>query len=55
MFKRGAVLGGRVVGSWKRAGTPGRRRLELTRFEDLSSRSESSFEKAFRTWPFLTQ
>ncbi len=55
MFKRGAVLGGRVVGSWKRAGTPGRRRLELTRFEDLSSRSESSFEKAFRAWPFLTQ
>ena len=55
MFKRSAVLGGRVVGSWKRAGTPGRRRLELTRFEDLSSRSESSFEKAFRTWPFLTE
>ena len=55
MFKRGAVLGGRVVGSWKRAGTPGRRRLELTRFEDLSSRAESGFEKAFRAWPFLTE
>lgn len=55
MFKRGAVLGGRVVGSWKRGGTPGRRRLELTRFEDLSSRAESGFEKAFRAWPFLTE
>ena len=55
MFKRGAVLGGRVVGLWKRAGTPGRRRLELTRFEDLSSRAESGFEKAFRAWPFLTE
>jgi len=55
MFKRGAVLGGRVVGSWKRVGTPGRRRLELTRFEDLSSRAESGFEKAFRAWPFLTE
>ena len=55
VFKRGAVLGGRVVGLWKRVGTPGRRRLELTRFEDLSSRAESGFEKAFRAWPFLTE
>ena len=55
MFKRSAVLGGRVVGLWKRAGTPGRRRLELTRFEGLSPRAESGFEKAFRAWPFLTE
>jgi hypothetical protein len=54
-FRRSAVAGGRVVGSWQRKGAPGRRNLELTPFIRLSNRAITGFEKAFRSWPFLTE
>lgn len=53
-FRRSAVANGRVVGSWQRKGAPGRRNLELNCFTDLSDRVVTGFEKAFTSWPFLT-
>ncbi len=54
VFRRSAVAGGRVVGFWKLAGTPARRRLDLTPLIPLAPRTAATFEKLFATFPFLS-
>ncbi len=52
-FRRSAIAGGQVVGLWKRAGSPGRRRFELDEFGPLSERTRTSLARRFSEFPFF--
>ncbi|MDO5068282.1 MAG: winged helix DNA-binding domain-containing protein [Propionibacteriaceae bacterium] len=52
MFRRSVVVGGQVVGTWKRAGSPSRRRLEIEEFKPLAQRTLGVVEKLFAKFPF---
>jgi len=54
VFKRSVVVGGRVVGTWTRAGAVGRRKLEVDAFEPISEATSRQLEARFRTFPFVT-
>ena len=55
VFKRAIVHRGRVIGTWKRAGTPGRRKLALEPFKPLTKAQTSAAEKAYAAFPFPTE
>ena len=52
VFRRGAVVGGQVVGTWRRGGSPSRPRLEIEEFKPLSQRNRGVVEKLFVDFPF---
>ena len=52
VFKRSVVSGGRVVGTWTRAGRPGRRTLEIDGFVPISEAARSRLEARYGEFPF---
>lgn len=54
VFKNTAVASGAVQGTWKRAGKPGRRSLELTPWRAVSHTRMRQFERSFDSFPFVT-
>lgn len=52
VFKRSVVIGGRVVGTWTRAGRPGRRTLEIDGFVPISEAARSRLEARYGEFPF---
>ena len=54
VFKRSVVIGGRVVGTWARAGRPGARRLEIDAFEPVSDAAAKRLEARYLSFPFVT-
>lgn len=53
MFRRPAISGGRVVGTWKRGGTPSRRRFELEELAGLPDRTRTGLAACYDSFPFL--
>lgn len=54
VFRKAVVRGGRVVGTWTRAGTAGRRTLVLTAFADHSPRQRATLERLFAAYPWVS-
>ena len=54
VFKNTAVAAGAVQGTWKRAGKPGKRSMELTPWREVSPTRMRQFERAFDAFPFVT-
>ena len=54
VFRHTAVASGAIQGTWKRAGKPGRRSLELTPWRTISKTRMRQFERAFDAFPFAT-
>ena len=52
VFKRSVVIGGRVVGTWTRAGRPGGRTLEIDGFVPISEAARSRLEARYGEFPF---
>ncbi|CAI9406209.1 winged helix DNA-binding domain-containing protein [Aestuariimicrobium sp. T2.26MG-19.2B] len=52
VFKKSMVSGGRVVGTWARAGRPGKRSLELVPFGRLAKKDLAEYERLFEEFPF---
>ncbi len=55
IFQRAILRRGRIVGTWRRSGRPGRRALELTGFEPLPQVARHEAERAHRTFPHLAE
>lgn len=51
VFQRTILRRGRIVGTWRRGGRPGRRTLELTGFAPLPQVARREAERAHRTFP----
>ncbi|GGD06257.1 winged helix DNA-binding domain-containing protein [Nocardioides daphniae] len=54
VFRKSVVRGGRVVGTWARAGRSSRRTLELTDFTPHSPRQRATLERLFAAYPFVS-
>lgn len=54
VFKKSVVRGGRVVGTWARAGRPGRRTFALTEFAPHSPRQRATLERLFGDYPWVS-
>ncbi|WP_040283441.1 winged helix DNA-binding domain-containing protein [Tessaracoccus massiliensis] len=52
VFKRSAVLGGKVVGTWSRAGRPGKRAFQFEPFVELTDAAARRFARLFEQFPF---
>ncbi|MBE7324735.1 AlkZ family DNA glycosylase [Nocardioides sp. Y6] len=53
VFKKSVVRGGRVVGTWTRTGSAGRRKLVLTEFAPHSPRQLATLERLFAEHPWV--
>lgn len=53
VFQRGMLRRGRIVGTWRRGGRPGRRALELSGFTPLPRIAEREAESAYRRFPHV--
>lgn len=53
MFRRPAISGGRVVGTWKRGGPPSRRCFELEEFAAIPDRTRAGLAACYDAFPFL--
>lgn len=53
VFKKSVVLGGRVVGTWARAGKASRRVLEIDEFTSIGPRHRGAIERRFEAYPFV--
>lgn len=54
VFGKSVVLGGQVVGIWRRGGRPGRRALDVTAFGELSAARTRALQQLFADHPFPT-
>lgn len=54
VFKRSVVIDGRVVGTWARAGRPGRRSLGIEEFVPISEAARRRLGARYRGFPFVT-
>lgn len=54
VFKKSVVRGGRVVGTWTRTGSAGRRTLALTEFAPHSPRQRATLERLFADYPWVS-
>ena len=54
VFGKSVVVDAQVRGIWKRAGRPGRRRLDVVAFAPLGVRTERALARLFDTFPFAT-
>jgi hypothetical protein len=52
VFRKSLVHGGRVVGTWARAGHPGKRTLEMAPFTGFTMKVAREFERRFDEFPF---
>ena len=52
IFKPAAVAGAEVLGTWRRAGRPGRRSFELSAWSPVSARRQRAFDRLFAGYPF---
>lgn len=52
VFRRAAIVGGKVVGFWKRGGRPGKRVLDLEELARISATNRARLERAFGQFPF---
>lgn len=52
VFKRVAIRRGRVVGTWTRKGSAGRRSLSLTPLTSVSDAQRTRFERLFAAFPY---
>lgn len=52
VFKRAAIRRGRVVGTWTRKGSAGRRSLSLTPLTSVSDAQRTRFERLFAAFPY---
>lgn len=55
VFRRTAVIGGRVVGTWARSGRPGRRSLSVDEFVPLSAARRRALARLFEAFPFIDE
>lgn len=52
VFRRTVLIGGRVRGTWARAGRPGRRSLEIEEFEPITDAARKRLAARFAAFPF---
>lgn len=53
VFRKSVVRGGRVVGTWTRTGSAGRRTLELTEFTEHTPRQRAGLLRLFAAYPWV--
>ena len=55
VFKRSVIIGGRVHGTWSRAGKPGKRHLDVQHFHEISPAMIRRLERLFDRFPFAAE